>query len=433
MSNSSINGNNNNGNNNNSNNNSNSYNDNKNNDVNNNNNNDSNSNGNNNSDDNKKCKDDNNNNNNDSNSYNNNNSNNNIIYNNTNKILMNNTIPSYIKKKERGKEKDTMKENEKLCEKTFLAPILEENENLSLFQDFLLPNKCEILSRYITPNFIHSIVNEINHDDDRFTSPRVSILLALYKNCNKKNFRIILSNAVLECTYERLERCNEATCISYKTEFDTNLIGSRGLLGLSMVSSTRETNTIYNSSSNNRNNGNNDNKMNNNNVNNNINNNMNNNINNNIHINSFKAIANGCDLINSKIKIREGLPIVHNDHDISLIEIILFITSSVCNELLSFVHKYNDICIHSNCSNNINNLNNSNKINNINENTNYLNKLSPTNTTNKKFIKNISPARTVVSTDMIVALEGLIENQKICFIIQKSLFNVLKCYANQLG
>ena len=42
-------------------------------------------------------------------------------------------------------------------------------------------------------------------------------------------------------------------------------------------------------------------------------------------------------------------------------------------------------------------------------------------------------ARTVVSTEIMQALEGLIENQKNSFLLQKCLFNVLKCYANPLG
>ena len=210
---------------------------------------------------------------------------------------------------------------------------------------------------------------------------------------------------------------------------------------------------IEDSFNNNDSNNDNNNNDNNNNSNNNDNNGntkkiMNNNFNNNFTNNALIAIADGCNMINSKIKLTESPPISHNDHDVSLLEIIIFVTSSISNELLTFIHKYNDVCIKAPTNyDNFQNLNYSNNSNNLNlqkiNSLSHANKCNETSSTillnNKYFLdktaqQNIKcAARTVVSTDMMQALENLIENQKNSLIIQKCLFNVLKCYANPLG
>jgi hypothetical protein len=86
--------------------------------------------------------------------------------------------------------------------------------------------------RYITSSFITNIINELNYEDDRFSSPRVSIICAIFKNCKNRKTRFFVVNGILECTNMRYERCMEASFISYKTGLDTNLVGSRGLLGI---------------------------------------------------------------------------------------------------------------------------------------------------------------------------------------------------------
>lgn len=65
-----------------------------------------------------------------------------------------------------------------------------------------------ILQRYITPTLITQLVLQLPHDDDRLSSPRLSVLKALYKNC--PSLRAVTAHALVVAAHCRLLRCEES-------------------------------------------------------------------------------------------------------------------------------------------------------------------------------------------------------------------------------
>jgi hypothetical protein len=335
------------------------------------------------------------------------------------------------------------------------SPCKDQNTAFPLYQKFHLPNSSEILSNYISASFITSLISELNYEDDRFQSPRVIVLNSLYKNCPTARSRTYIVNAVLECTYDRFERCTFASTFSHKQEFDTNLIASRGLLEIDLNTKDNCTNSNNNNENNCSNNNNNNNV---------INKYFNTNYKNKYLSDAINAMANSCNISASKMESTEQPPVAHKDHDSSIMDIILFVISSVFNDLLNFIHQFEPLIIrfrkrrgrdrgsasggfknNENYKCNINHNNNNNNGSNIIP--NYTeNKRSYDNTQNHTF-NNIPPthptqlpisAHTDTHTDasfssMMTATTSLSQNQNICFILQKALLNILRCYASPLG
>ena len=65
-----------------------------------------------------------------------------------------------------------------------------------------------LLQRYITPTLITKLVLQLPHDDERLSSPRLSVLKALYKNCS--SLRPIISHALVVAAHSRYLRCEES-------------------------------------------------------------------------------------------------------------------------------------------------------------------------------------------------------------------------------
>ena len=330
--------------------------------------------------------------------------------------------------------KSTLNSNSKLLLSPEGEKNIEKQQSSPLFQNFSLPSNSEILSKYITPSFVSSLIHELNYEDDRFTSLRVTVLISLYKNCNTEISRKTLINGILECSFDRFDRCAQASRFSYNTEFDTNLIASRGLLGLDLNSKNKDTNTKNNICDNNSN------KCYN--IDNRINNRMNDNINkikshthNTTHTNNtntLSAISLSCNIFGGKIENKERPPITHRDHDLSVMEIISFITSAMLNDVLNFVHEFSgDLCGESNRAQNIcknvnidnHNKNNSEGVHN-NNNENYNNNDNTNNNNDKK--------ENTISMIQLSAKQ-LEANLNTCIVVERSLFNVLRCYGSMLG
>ena len=65
-----------------------------------------------------------------------------------------------------------------------------------------------MLQRYITPTLITQMVLQLPHDDERLTSPRLSVLKALFKNC--PSLRNIIAHALVVAAHSRFLRCEES-------------------------------------------------------------------------------------------------------------------------------------------------------------------------------------------------------------------------------
>mmetsp|Transcript_7758 Transcript_7758/g.11527 ORF Transcript_7758/g.11527 Transcript_7758/m.11527 type:complete len:714 (+) Transcript_7758:199-2340(+) len=78
----------------------------------------------------------------------------------------------------------------------------------------------DILSTYIDSHFITSLVDQLPFEDDRFTSPRVSVLKALYLNC--PHLRGTLAMSLREVSYLRLLRCKVSSRLAVRNEVDPN-------------------------------------------------------------------------------------------------------------------------------------------------------------------------------------------------------------------
>ena len=74
----------------------------------------------------------------------------------------------------------------------------------------------DVLSQYIGPAFISSITSELAFEDDRFDSPRVSILKALYRNSplGHSPIRTMIVSSLLEVSYLRRTRCKESIALA---------------------------------------------------------------------------------------------------------------------------------------------------------------------------------------------------------------------------
>mmetsp|Transcript_11751 Transcript_11751/g.17795 ORF Transcript_11751/g.17795 Transcript_11751/m.17795 type:complete len:698 (-) Transcript_11751:176-2269(-) len=79
-----------------------------------------------------------------------------------------------------------------------------------------------ILSTFIDAHFITCLVNQLPFEDDRFTSPRVSVLKALYLNC--PYLRETLVNSLREVSHLRLARCKVGSRIAVRDEVDPNYL-----------------------------------------------------------------------------------------------------------------------------------------------------------------------------------------------------------------
>ena len=332
-----------------------------------------------------------------------------------------------------------------------------------LFKDFFPPSKSDILSKYITTSFVIYLISELNFEDDRFLSPRVTVLTSLYKMCDTLQSRLSIVNAVLNCTSERFERCARVSSFSYKSEFDTNLLASRGLLGIHLKDQKNNSNNnnnvneinhnlIHSKSSDNI-----DNK--------NTNTLFNKYFDNNINTHVDNAMTSSCDILSSKIETKERSPITHRDHEGSIMETVLFITSSVVNDLLNFIHQYSTVLCVDTYNNNDNggdngdnnnderhNIINNNEVNSCyDDSVNYrysvfdsTNSSDSKNKFGTKIINNFSNSNNKNNRqeiaeenkqkeDMKNALLKLMDIQHICWVIQKCLFNILRCYASPLG
>jgi hypothetical protein len=69
------------------------------------------------------------------------------------------------------------------------------------------PPASQLVESYITPDLITQLVLQLPHDDDRVTSPRLSVLKALHKNC--ASMRSTISNALELASYNRVLRCQQ--------------------------------------------------------------------------------------------------------------------------------------------------------------------------------------------------------------------------------
>ena len=77
-----------------------------------------------------------------------------------------------------------------------------------------------ILQRYITPTLITQLVLQLPHDDDRLSSPRLSVLKALYKN--SPSLRTSISHALVVAAHSRFLRCEESRRNARRQGSDVN-------------------------------------------------------------------------------------------------------------------------------------------------------------------------------------------------------------------
>lgn len=91
----------------------------------------------------------------------------------------------------------------------------------------------DVLSQYISASFIHAVTKELSFEDERFPSPRVAVLKALYRNSSGSSIaiRVLIADALLESSTSRVERCRQTTSFARLLEAETNFVASRGLVG----------------------------------------------------------------------------------------------------------------------------------------------------------------------------------------------------------
>eukprot|EP00603_Paraphysomonas_imperforata_P007346 CAMPEP_0114433242 /NCGR_PEP_ID=MMETSP0103-20121206/11582_1 /TAXON_ID=37642 ORGANISM="Paraphysomonas imperforata, Strain PA2" /NCGR_SAMPLE_ID=MMETSP0103 /ASSEMBLY_ACC=CAM_ASM_000201 /LENGTH=345 /DNA_ID=CAMNT_0001602967 /DNA_START=281 /DNA_END=1315 /DNA_ORIENTATION=+ len=77
-----------------------------------------------------------------------------------------------------------------------------------------------MLQRYITPTLITQMVLQLPHDDERLTSPRLSVLKALFKNC--PSLRSIIAHALVVAAHTRYLRCEESRKLARSSGADVN-------------------------------------------------------------------------------------------------------------------------------------------------------------------------------------------------------------------
>jgi hypothetical protein len=90
----------------------------------------------------------------------------------------------------------------------------------------------DLLSQYISPCFITSITEQLTFEDDRFDSPRVSILKALYRNSASMSspIRSMILRSLVETLVLRQSRCRDCMNIARLLNVEVNFVGSKGLL-----------------------------------------------------------------------------------------------------------------------------------------------------------------------------------------------------------
>jgi hypothetical protein len=81
------------------------------------------------------------------------------------------------------------------------------------------------LSNYINPSFITSLIAQLPFEDERFTSPRLSVLKAIYKAVPK--FRSLIANSLLSVSNQRFMRCKTSSKLATMYELDVNHTGSK--------------------------------------------------------------------------------------------------------------------------------------------------------------------------------------------------------------
>jgi hypothetical protein len=83
----------------------------------------------------------------------------------------------------------------------------------------------DLLSNYINPTFITSLISQLPFEDERFTSPRLSVLKAIYKAVPK--FRSLIANSLLSVSNQRFMRCKTSSKLATMYELDVNHTGTK--------------------------------------------------------------------------------------------------------------------------------------------------------------------------------------------------------------
>lgn len=101
-------------------------------------------------------------------------------------------------------------------------PQNQHNTSLEVFSPLktVVVTTDSILQRYITPTLITQLVLQLPHDDDRLTSPRLSVLKALYKN--SPSLRTIITHSLVVAAHCRFLRCEESRLNARRLGSDVN-------------------------------------------------------------------------------------------------------------------------------------------------------------------------------------------------------------------
>jgi hypothetical protein len=104
-----------------------------------------------------------------------------------------------------------------------LFPLLQVSLTTSLGNPISTPE--DLLSNYINPSFITSLITHLPFEDERFTSPRLSVLKAIYKAVPK--FRSLIANSLLSVSNQRFMRCKTSSKLAIMYELDVNHTGTK--------------------------------------------------------------------------------------------------------------------------------------------------------------------------------------------------------------
>jgi hypothetical protein len=83
----------------------------------------------------------------------------------------------------------------------------------------------DLLSNYINPALITSLISQLPFEDERFTSPRLSVLKAIYKAVPK--FRLLIAKSLLSVSNQRFMRCKTSSKLATMYELDVNHTGTK--------------------------------------------------------------------------------------------------------------------------------------------------------------------------------------------------------------
>jgi hypothetical protein len=84
------------------------------------------------------------------------------------------------------------------------------------YERFIPPTAAAVLARYVSPAFVHTLAAELCGEDERFTSPRAAVLVALFQraqpdtatDCEPRvDVRLAVAQALYACAVARAERC----------------------------------------------------------------------------------------------------------------------------------------------------------------------------------------------------------------------------------